>query len=119
MTVMTMTDSAATPADQLDAIGLGPFRDLWEVWNPAHDQMVAKEVEHFRDAYAAQLSELVTHFEAGETRRAANEAVDMISISLNFMRRLGYTPTQVVEIVRDRAKRRMAGQTEEILRKYP
>jgi hypothetical protein len=119
MTVMTLTDRAAAPADQLDEVDLGPFQVLWEVWNPAHDQMVGKEVEHFRDAYAAQLPELVAHFRAGDTRRAANEAVDMISISLNFMRRLGYKPTEIVEIVQDRAERRMAGQTEEILRKYP
>jgi hypothetical protein len=92
---------------------------LWEVWNPEHEVMRAKKLRHFRVAYRRQIKELNNHYKAGDLDKAANEAVDMISISLNFMRMLGYTPTDVVQILRDRPKRRMEGQTKEILRNYP
>jgi hypothetical protein len=98
---------------------LGPFQDFWQVWDESHDVMVKKDLEHFRYAFDLQFKELGNHLSADNTRAAANEAADIISIGLNLMRRLGYTPEEVAVIARDRAEKRMKGQTREILEKYP
>jgi predicted component of type VI protein secretion system len=117
--VMTMSDEDATPAHR-DAIDLGePLQTLWEVWNPEHEVMRRKELDHFVHAYERQIKELTNHHQVREYDRAANEAVDMMSISLNYMRMLGYSPSEVAQKVQDRAKLRMEGQTKEILRNYP
>ncbi|ALO11333.1 hypothetical protein AQF52_5739 [Streptomyces venezuelae] len=42
----------------------------------------------------------------------------MVSIALNNLRNLGFTPREIAEIAQDRADRRMKGQAKEILEKY-
>jgi hypothetical protein len=117
--VMTMSEADATPAHS-DAIDLGgPLQVLWEVWDPEHEVMREKKLDHFVAAYERQITEFTNHHQAGDYDRAANEAVDMMSISLNYMRMLGYSPSEIAQTVRDRAKLRMEGQTKEILRNYP
>ncbi|MBP2320146.1 hypothetical protein JOF56_000531 [Kibdelosporangium banguiense] len=114
-----MSDEDATPAHFDDADLGGPLQVLWQVWNPEHEVMRQKELDHFAHAYERQIKELSNHHLAGEYDRAANEAVDMMSISLNYMRMLGYSPSKIAQTITDRAKLRMEGQTKEILRNYP
>jgi hypothetical protein len=105
---MTMTDPRP----------LGPFQDFWEAWNDSHKMMLRKDIAHFRAAFEVQFEELENHAVASDIDAAANEAADVISIGLNLMRWLGYSPQEVAEIARNRAKNRMSGQTAEILDKY-
>jgi len=98
---------------------LGPFQKFWEVWNEAHDVIVQKDLAHFRYALEVQFVELENHVKAGNREAAAREATDIISIGLNLMRRLGYTPQEIATIARMRATDRMEGKTKEILAKYP
>jgi hypothetical protein len=120
MTVTMMTDSSSVSRVQdLDSSPLGAFRHLWDAWNAAHEVMVEKDLTHFTYAWQRQVEELTAHDHAGKNVAAAQEAVDIISIALNYLRRLGYTPSEIAELTRDRAAKRMDGQTTEILKKYP
>jgi len=98
---------------------LGALQDLWNAWDPAHQEMLTKEPEHFYVAWQVQVDELQQHLRDKNKRAALNEMVDIISISLNFMRNMGCSPADVAELVRERADKRMKDQTAEILKKYP
>ncbi|SDZ08716.1 hypothetical protein SAMN05421504_109130 [Amycolatopsis xylanica] len=97
---------------------LGPFQPLWTAWNEADSEVKAKPIRHFKVATDVQFSELETHLGDHNDKAAANEVIDVISIALNLMRKLGYTPDEVAEIARDRAEQRMRGQAISILDKY-
>lgn len=97
---------------------LGPFQDIWDAWQEAHDEVTRKPLSHFRRATDIQFDELEAHLAAGDRGAAAREVVDIISIALNAMRWLGHTPAEVGEIARSRAEHRMKGQALEILAKY-
>jgi hypothetical protein len=99
--------------------GLGALQDLWDAWDPAHQEMLTKEPEHFYVAWQVQIDELQHHLREENKHAALKEMVDIISISLNFMRNMGCSPADVAELVRERADKRMKGQTAEILKKYP
>jgi hypothetical protein len=105
-------------ADVAMAAQLGPFQDIWEAWEEAHDQIVHKPLAHFRRAADIQFAELETHLAVGDREAAAREVTDIISIALNVMRWLGYTPEEIGDIARSRAERRMKGQALDILDKY-
>jgi hypothetical protein len=97
---------------------LGPFQDIWEAWDEAHEEMVHKPLSHFRRAIELQFDELEEHLNAKNREAAAREATDIISIALNLMRWLEYQPTEIASIAQSRAEKRMKGQTREILDKY-
>ncbi|GAB3873569.1 hypothetical protein GCM10029964_014050 [Kibdelosporangium lantanae] len=71
---------------------LGALQDLWDAWDPAHREMLTKEPEHFYVAWQVQVDELRQHLRDNDKRAALNEMVDIISISLNFMRNMGCSP---------------------------
>ncbi|WP_370943015.1 hypothetical protein AB5J62_28605 [Amycolatopsis sp. cg5] len=97
---------------------LGPFQPLWTAWNQADKEVKAKPIEHFEVATTVQFKELRTHLGNKNDKAAANEVIDVISIALNLMRNLGYTPEEVAEIARERAELRMHDKTLGILDKY-
>ncbi|MFI2203579.1 hypothetical protein ACH47Z_22935 [Streptomyces sp. NPDC020192] len=97
---------------------LGPFQDIWDAWQEAHDEVTRKPLSHFRRATDIQFDELEEHLAAGDTEAAAREMVDIVSIALNTMRWLGLTPEEIGEIARARAEHRMKGQAHQILAKY-
>ncbi|MFD8496834.1 hypothetical protein [Amycolatopsis sp. NPDC059657] len=97
---------------------LGPFQPLWTAWNEADSEVKAKPIRHFKVATDVQFEELETHLRNKNDKAAANEVIDVISIALNLMRKLGYTPEEVAEIARGRAERRMHEQALGILDKY-
>ena len=97
---------------------LGPFQSLWDAWDEAGEAIKAKPLEHFESAIGAQFTEMREHLGAGRHRNAANEAVDIISIALNLLRRLGYQPDEIAALTQDRAEHRMRGKTAAILDKY-
>jgi len=97
---------------------LGPFQDLWNAWSEAESEISTKPISHFRRAIEIQFDELDRHLTVNRHDAAVREAVDIISVALNLMRRLGCTPEEISDAARMRAERRMKGQTVEILRKY-
>lgn len=97
---------------------LGPFQGIWQAWDEAHDAVVGKPLEHFQIATEHQFKEIDSHLNAEDRKAAAREAIDIVSIALNFLRKLGYDPAEVAELARDRADQRMRGQVHEILEKY-
>ncbi|GAA2379830.1 hypothetical protein [Streptomyces carpaticus] len=97
---------------------LGPFQGMWDAWNEAHDEITRKPLSHFRRAADIQFDELEGHLAAGDREAAAREVADIVSIAINTMRWLGYTPDEIGNIARRRADDRMAGQASAILNKY-
>jgi hypothetical protein len=97
---------------------LGPFQAIWEAWDDAHDEIVLKPLSHFRRAVEIQFDELDEHLRVGDRDAASREVMDIISVALNLMRRLGYRSEEVSDIARSRAERRMKGQVLGILEKY-
>jgi hypothetical protein len=97
---------------------LGPFQDFWDAWDKVGNEIRKKSFEHFPRAVEIQFEEMRKHLHNHDRQAAAREAVDVISIALNTMRWLGYQPEEIAQIARDRAERRMRGQTPSILEKY-
>ncbi|MER5214936.1 hypothetical protein ABT063_31405 [Streptomyces sp. NPDC002838] len=97
---------------------LGPFQDIWDAWEEAHEEITRKPLSHFRKATEIQFDEMEEHLAMKDRDAAGREAADIISIALNTLRWLGYTPSQVAEIARSRAENRMKGQALAILDKY-
>ncbi|WP_125728182.1 hypothetical protein [Kibdelosporangium aridum] len=97
---------------------LGAFQDIWDAWDESDADIKAKPLRHFETAVDEQFVELRRHLHANEPDRAANEAVDIISIALNLLRNLGHGPEDVATLVTARAQNRMRGQTRAILDKY-
>jgi hypothetical protein len=97
---------------------LGPFQDIWEAWNAAGEEMQEKGVDHFETAVTVQFLELKQHLVNDKREKAAMEAIDVISIALNLLRKLDYEPEEIAGLAKVRARDRMAGQTREILQKY-
>lgn len=97
---------------------LGPFQGVWDAWVEAQDEIRRKPISHFEQAVQIQFDELRDHLAAGDRDAAAREMVDVVSIALNTLRKLGFSPKEIAEIARGRAENRMAGQAHEILDKY-
>ncbi|MEV0678103.1 hypothetical protein AB0I60_16470 [Actinosynnema sp. NPDC050436] len=104
--------------DDQDSDQLGPFQALWDAWDAAHDDLMAKPLSHYRLATGLQFDELEEHLARGDRAAAAREAVDIISLALNTLRWMGYRPEDVAEFARTRAQVRMQGRAHEILDKY-
>jgi hypothetical protein len=97
---------------------LGPFQEIWDAWNEAHIDTDVQSLEDFHRVFEAQFKELSQHFTQGDERRAAFEAVDIISVALTVLRWLKLEPTEIALLARQRARERMKGQVNEILAKY-
>jgi hypothetical protein len=97
---------------------LGPFQDIWDAWEEANSEITQKPISHFRRATEIQFDELEEHLASDDYDHAAREVIDVISVALNTMRKLGYNPEQIRDIARMRAERRMKGQALAILNKY-
>ncbi|MCP3017175.1 hypothetical protein NGM33_27970 [Nocardiopsis dassonvillei] len=97
---------------------LGPFQNIWNAWNEADEEIKSKPLSHFRRATDIQFDEIENHLKNDDREAMARELVDIISISLNAMRWLGYSPEEINRITMSRAKFRMEGQALSILDKY-
>lgn len=97
---------------------LGPAQSIWDAWDQAQAEIKAKPLSHFEFAVRKQFEEIETHLKDGNRQKAANEAVDIISIALNVLRWLDYEPEEVERTIRSRAENRMRGQALAILDSY-
>ena len=91
---------------------LRPFQDMWDAWKEVRERLLSKPLSHFRKATDIQFDELAQHLDKGEHEAAAREATDIISVALNLMRKLGYTPAEISQIARERAARRKSMEDE-------
>lgn len=97
---------------------LGPFQGIWDAWIEVEEQIERKPISHFERAVQIQFSELREHLAAGDRESAAREMVDVMSIALNTLRKLGFSPKEIAETAHRRAENRMVGQAQTILEKY-
>lgn len=97
---------------------LGPFQGVWDAWTEVQEEMERKPITHFERAVQIQFDELRDHLAVGDRDAAAREMVDVISIALNALRKLGFSPEEIANVARSRAENRMMGQTRKILDKY-
>jgi hypothetical protein len=97
---------------------LGPFQDIWDAWEEAREELLRKPLQHFREATGIQFDELAGHLEKDDREAASREAIDLISVALNVLRWLGFTPAEIEKTARSRARERMKGQALQILEKY-
>ncbi|MEV6513894.1 hypothetical protein [Streptomyces sp. NPDC051642] len=97
---------------------LGPLQGIWDAWDEVHEQLERKPISHFEQAVQIQFDELRDHLAADDRDAAAREMVDVISIALNALRKLGFSPKEIADISRSRAENRMMGQAQKILDKY-
>ena len=93
---------------------LGPFQDIWDAWDPVDARVIKQPASHFPAVIQLQLNEAA----AESINSRGKEVVDIISVSLNWLRWLGYSPAEVADLVRARADDRYVGKVEAILDKY-
>lgn len=97
---------------------LGPFQPIWNAWNDAAIGAERQTIDDFRGVIEAQFVELNEHLDAGDRQRAAFEAIDIISVALTILRWLDLTPDEIATLAEHRARERMQGQVNQILKKY-
>lgn len=97
---------------------LGPFQDIWDAWIEAEQEISQKPLSHFERATLIQFEELREHLAHGDREAAARELIDVVSVALNHLRNLGFTPEEIAELAKSRAHDRMQGQAKTILEKY-
>ena len=95
--------------------GLGVLEDMWDAWTPIQHIQKGFTFSRYYQLMEWQFDEFFTHIKEGKQGKAANEVVDMISIALNLLRRLGLDHKQVEEVIRNRIWTRYVGQTERIM----
>lgn len=91
---------------------LGPFQEMWDAWEESRERLLVKPLNHFCKATCIQFDELAGHLAHNDREAAAREAADIVSVSLNLMRRLGYTSVEISEIAREREESRKGARKE-------
>ncbi|MFE2279956.1 hypothetical protein ACFXAE_22520 [Streptomyces sp. NPDC059454] len=97
---------------------LGPFQRIWDAWIEVEEEISQKPLSHFERATQIQFEELKEHLAHGNREAAARELIDVVSIALNNLRNLGFTPEEIADLAKSRADHRMKGQAKDILEKY-
>ena len=97
---------------------LGPLQGMRDAWDRVHDQVMAKPSSHFRISIGIQMDEVDKEIAKGNGSHAAKEMVDILSVTLNWMRWLGLSAGEIAHVIRARAADRYEGQAQNILDKY-
>lgn len=97
---------------------LGVLQHLWDAWMPEHNNILRAPADLFPPAYLAQLKEIKEHLRDGDEDKALNEIVDMISLSVNWLRWFGLKPQDIAELIDKRIQTRYVGQVSAIMKKY-
>ena len=94
---------------------LGVLGNIWEVWDEEHDQVMSQSFNHFNSLYLRQLLELVAHHNIGNTQGAINEAIDFMSVSMNFLRWNGLNAHEIADAIKNRVDTRYRGKVRAII----
>lgn len=99
---------------------LGPLQAAYDAWTEVEEQVRSeKPLSHFLRVMEIQFEEITEHLAAGRRDKAINEAVDILSVTLNLLRWLGCSRAEdIAEAITARAQNRYAGRVQEILDKY-
>ncbi len=89
-----------------------------DTWDEVHDQVVEKPRYHFLRTLGIQLEEVEDDLDRGDLPHAAKEMVDIISVTLNWMRWLGLSAEDIAKVIKTRTETRYLGQAQDILDKY-
>lgn len=96
------TQASAPTADR----PLGPLQDIWEAWIPCTEFVDGMPDIYFRNILTIQMNEIDDHVEAGDPlEKVINEMVDLMSVSMNWMRSKGLTDVDVAEAIHRRTSR--------------
>ncbi len=101
--------------EKRDCPYLGVLQEIWEVWDGEHEQIMAQSFSHFNSLYLGQLQELVSHHNTGNTQGAINEAIDFMSVSMNFLRWSGLSAHEIYDAIKDRVDTRYRGKVRAII----
>ncbi|KKN15243.1 hypothetical protein LCGC14_0988110 [marine sediment metagenome] len=94
---------------------LGILGDIWEVWDGEDKQIKSQSFSHFTSLYLGQLQELLSHHNTGNTQGAINEAIDFMSVSMNFLRWSGLSVHEIYDAIKNRIDTRYRGKVRAIL----
>jgi hypothetical protein len=94
------------------------INSLFNTWSPQHYRIMELDEKDFQVAIVEQLKEIHEHLRNKLQRKTANEIVDIISISINWLRWLGYTPDEMYRAIEERIRTRYKNNIREILDKY-
>jgi hypothetical protein len=95
---------------------LGPLQTMWDVWSEVQDLNMQFDTTHYWDLITDQIIEITTHLREGHPEKAKNEMVDIISIAMNWLRRMGVsTPQELADCIEARVKERYVGKVREIV----
>ena len=96
---------------------LGPFQIIWDAWTPAEEVHRNQVSDYFINIIRDQFVEYWICALCLNTGKADNEIMDIISVSMNWLRSRGYTDKDVATLAKSRSKR-YEGHTDEIIKKY-
>ena len=94
---------------------LGVLKEIFEVWDGEHEQIMTQSFSHFNSLYLGQLQELLAHHNTGNTQGAINEAIDFMSVSMNFLRWSGLSAHEIYDAIKDRVDTRYRGKVRAII----
>lgn len=97
---------------------LGPWQSGWDAWSEGHDRCMSFSPDHFQTTLLIQIIEVREQLALGDDEHAAKEMNDIISVTLNWMRWLGFEPQDIARIAEERGTLRYKGQVHEIMDKY-
>ncbi len=96
---------------------LGPLQPIWDAWDKHNQFLDGIPSIYFKNVISIQFNEIDDHEEAGHPiERIRNEIVDIMSISMNWLRSTGLDDKGVAEAIGNRLTR--YADTEAILLKY-
>ena len=94
---------------------LGPLGDIWDVWDEEHDQIMSQSFNHFMSLYLGQIQELLSHHNQGNKQGTIKEAIDFMSVSINFLRWSGLSAHEIYDAIKDRVDTRYRGKVRAII----
>jgi len=94
---------------------LGGFALAWIAWSASSKRTNALPERHFSEALEWQLVEIK---QAQDMSHKINELLDIISVTLNWLRWHGLTPADIAHLATKRALTRYLYKTEQIIAKY-
>ncbi len=97
---------------------LGPLQPAYDTWSEVQEQVLDKPLSHFMPTITIQMLEVYEHVASGRVDKAINEVVDILSVSLNWLRWFGLDDVEIAEAIRARTATRYEGKAQEILDKY-
>ena len=79
--------------------GLGVLNLICDIWDQVNDRVVQLPPAHFAASLIIQIAEALEHIKDGDKAAATKEVVDIISVSLNWLRAFGLDRRGIEELI--------------------